>query len=421
MALPIPAQGSHRAVRIGPYQVVKHIATGGMGAVYQALDTTLGRSVALKILSLELAAKPPGLERFRREAKNAAQLRHENIVSIYEVGEENGTPYLAMELIEGIDLLEYITRAGKLKPDLARQFVLQAASALDHAHQLGIVHRDIKPANFMVSQKAGRPLLKLIDLGLARETRADDGRLTRDGCTVGTVDYMAPEQARDSGRADIRSDIYSLGCTFYHMLAGRAPFAEGGLADRIHKHAQAEPEDVRKHNPDVSPALARVLTRMLEKQPEHRYQTPAELLQALERPDHSTELSLRQILASLAKGKDDEARGTKGQGQKRKAGREESTPSPAKITPDGTNPARPKHRGRRPITAFSERESAGREVLTWFPLTPAALGRAGLLVAGIAVIAWAVYGSLAALQVIAMAAGLAGWLLVGSDTDNLNV
>src|SRR5262249_50707804 len=195
------------------------------------------------------AAKPAMLERFHREARSAAKLRHENIVRIYECGEANGTHFLALEFIDGIDLHEYINRKGKLPPDEVRLILLQAANALTHAHKKGIIHRDIKPSNFLITLKNDQPVVKLTDLGLARETRQDDFRVTRDGTTVGTVDYMAPEQARDSGAADIRSDIYSLGCTAYHMLAGQAPFPDGSLTERIYKHVQAQPPDIRKVSP----------------------------------------------------------------------------------------------------------------------------------------------------------------------------
>src|SRR5262249_38992532 len=236
-----PAAGAKKPVRIGKYEVVKHIANGGMGAVYKARDVDLDRDVALKVLPPETAANPTALERFRREARNAAKLRHENIVTIYEFGECQGTWFLALEYVQGIDLHDYIDRKGKLDPEEARRITIQAALALQHAYQQGIVHRDIKPSNFLVTRKNERLVVKMTDLGLSREARNDDYRVTRTGTTVGTVDYMAPEQARDSSKADTRSDIYSLGCTFYHMLAGQPPFNEGGLTERLYKHVQDEP------------------------------------------------------------------------------------------------------------------------------------------------------------------------------------
>jgi serine/threonine protein kinase len=276
---------ARRSRRVGKYEVLGHIATGGMGSVYKARDTLLGREVALKIVPPELSTKPAALERFRREARHAAKLRHQNIVTLYEFGEDNGTYFLAMELVDGIDLHQYITRKGKLKPQRARRILVQAARALEHAHQQGIVHRDIKPSNFMIARRDGHIVVKLTDLGLAREAADDEFRVTREGSTVGSIDYMSPEQARDSRAADIRSDLYSLGCTLYHMLAGRPPFGEGGLTERLFKHIEAEPSDVREFNPQTTPDLLRALKRLLAKKPEDRYQTPAELLADLARGD----------------------------------------------------------------------------------------------------------------------------------------
>ncbi len=271
---------------VGKYRVVEHVATGGMGVVYKAQDEDLGREVALKVLLPETAAQPRLLERFRREARNAARLSHRNIVTLYEFGQADGTWYLAMEFVHGIDLGEYIARRGRVLPEEARRITMQATKALDHAFLRGVTHRDIKPSNFLLAQQpGGRWLVKLTDMGLAlTEDDTQRFRVTRAGTTVGTVDYLAPEQARDSASADIRSDIYSLGCTLYHMLAGQPPFPEGGLGERILKHLEAPPPDVRRFNPDVSEGLWALLQKMLAKAPEDRYQTPAELLEDLRHP-----------------------------------------------------------------------------------------------------------------------------------------
>src|SRR5262249_37166699 len=173
---------------------------------------------------------------------------------------------------------------GKLPPEEARRILIQAAKALDHAFTQGIIHRDIKPSNFLLTRQGDRALVKLTDMGLARTVDESEFRVTRAGTTVGTLDYLSPEQARDSSLADVRSDIYSLGCTFYHMLAGAPPFAEGGLGERIYKHLAVDPPDVRQFNPAVSDGLWAVLRRMLAKNPDLRYQTPAELLDALKHP-----------------------------------------------------------------------------------------------------------------------------------------
>ena len=297
------ARDDRRYSRLGKYEVIAHLASGGIGAVYKAVDVDLGREIALKILSPEMAGKPALIERFNREARHLAQLRHRHIVKIYEFGEAFGTYFLALEYVDGVDLYDYISRKGQLEPEESLLLLIQAVQALDHMHQHHMVHRDIKPSNFLVARENGHLVVKLIDLGLARVVDEEAFRVTRDGSTVGTIDYMAPEQARDSGSADIRSDIYSLGCTWYHMLAGRPPFAEGGLAERLYKHLNVEPPDIRQSNPQVSPALTKVLRRMLAKNPAGRYQTPAALLKELSRadisaPDAPPELPTRSVPTS---------------------------------------------------------------------------------------------------------------------------
>ncbi len=291
-----------KMVPLGKYEVLAHIATGGMGAVYRARDTETGREVALKVLNPKMAARPDAVQRFHHEAHNAAQLRHENIVTVFEVGEIKGVTYLAMEYVDGIDLADHITKKGRLDVEEARQITFQAARALLHAHKRGIVHRDIKPSNFLLTHIEGKLVVKLTDLGLSRQIDDQEFRVTREGFTVGTIDYISPEQARDSRSADTRSDIYSLGCTLYHMLTGQPPFPEGGLAERIYKHMEVEPADVRQVRSDVSQAMACIVQQMLAKKPEDRYQTPRELLQALTQAEHRLPETVRAPrLAALRK------------------------------------------------------------------------------------------------------------------------
>src|SRR5262249_49931806 len=163
-----------------------------------------------------------------------------------------------------------IRRQRQLDPEHARYILIQAAKALAHAHQLGIVHRDIKPSNFLVTQRRGRPFLKLTDLGLARAVDEDECRITGVGSTVGTAAHIAADRHRTSRAADIRSDLYALGCTFYHMLAGQPPFPEGSLTERLYKHIEAEPTDVRQFNPRVPESLVWILRRLMAKQPADR-------------------------------------------------------------------------------------------------------------------------------------------------------
>ncbi len=286
MAKESASKGAKSPRRIGKYELLKHIATGGMGSVFKAIDTDLNRTVALKILADELAAKPAMVVRFKREGRSAARLRHENIVGIYECDEYKGTHFLALEYIEGRDLHDHIRKKGKLGVEEARLIMIQAAKALDHAHRNNVVHRDIKPANFLITKnEAGQLLVKLTDLGLARRLDDDEARVTKPETTIGTVDYMSPEQAQNSGTADIRSDIYSLGCTYYHMLSGQPPFPTGSLIDRIIKHRDSEPQDICELNSAVPYTTVRILRRMTAKKPEDRYQTPQELLADLQNTD----------------------------------------------------------------------------------------------------------------------------------------
>ena len=267
--------------KIGKYRLIKHIATGGMGTVYKAQDTETDQLVALKVLSPALANSPILVERFRREARHAEKMDHKNIVKLIGYGHDDGMHYLAMEYIDGVDLSEYIGRKGKIQHEEARRIIIQACKGLSHAADLGIIHRDIKPSNFMLANDAGRCRVKLTDLGLSRMENEEEYRVTRAGTTVGTVDYMAPEQARDASLADVRSDIYSLGCTLYHMLGGKPPFAEGGIGERVYKHIATDPQDIRQLAPDVPSGLWTVLRRMLAKHPDDRFQTPDECIEAL--------------------------------------------------------------------------------------------------------------------------------------------
>jgi serine/threonine protein kinase len=268
---------------IGKYRLQSHIATGGMGIVYKATDEESHQNVALKILLPGLAQNPTTLERFRQEAVRFAKLRHENIVRLYEFGQANGIHFLALEYVNGIDLHEYISRKGQLDSEEASLVLTQAIRALAYLHQQQIIHRDIKPSNFLVTRKKDWPVIKLTDLGLAREMGEDEIRLTRAGFMVGTIDYMAPEQARDSRSADRRSDIYSLGCTLYHMVAGRPPFSEGSLPERLLQRLDRDPPDVRQFNPQLSADLAKILDHMLARNPEDRYQATEEILADLNR------------------------------------------------------------------------------------------------------------------------------------------
>ncbi|MFM8934082.1 MAG: serine/threonine-protein kinase, partial [Gemmataceae bacterium] len=251
-----------------------------MAAVLLARDTQLDRLVALKVLPPENAKDRETLERFHQEAKNGAKLDHENIARVYSSGQDQGLHFLALEYVEGETFKKLVDRMGRLPLALALPYIHQAALGLDHAASKGVVHRDIKPSNLLVTSDGK---VKLVDLGLAKSLAAPaEEALTRYGATLGTFDYLAPEQALDPRRADSRSDIYSLGCTFYHMITGRSPVPDGSAAVKLAFHQQSKPVDPRRIVPEIPSVAVGLLDRMLEKKPENRFATPADLVRAIE-------------------------------------------------------------------------------------------------------------------------------------------
>ena len=262
--------------RIGKYLIRKKLGQGGMGAVYLAHDEVLNRQVALKVLPRDKAENPTLVRRFKSEAQAAAQLDHPNIIAVHESGEGNGYLYIALEFVDGTDLANMVAKRGVLPVKRSIEVIKQASLALQHAAKHKIVHRDIKPANLMI-RRDGQ--VKLADMGLARiVAEGADTSITRTGTTVGTVDYMSPEQARDSKAADIRSDIYSLGCAWYYLLTGSPPFPDGGVTNKLHAHFKTPFPDPRDKNPQVPEGVSAVMRRMTEKDPARRYQTPDELI-----------------------------------------------------------------------------------------------------------------------------------------------
>jgi serine/threonine protein kinase len=222
------------------------------------------------------------VERFDREARAVAALQHPNIVQAYDVDEENERHFLVMEYVDGASFAEILKRRGPLDPIRTCHYIAQAALGLQHAYEkAGIVHRDIKPGNLLLSRDG---VVKILDMGLARFFMDDNDQITRrhDGNSVlGTADYLSPEQALDSSAVDIRSDIYSLGCTFYHLLTGKAPFAEGSVTEKLLWHQVREPIPVTALRKEVHPAIEAVVRKMMAKQPASRHQTPAEVALAL--------------------------------------------------------------------------------------------------------------------------------------------
>lgn len=265
--------------QIGSYRLMETLGSGGMSSVFRAIHEETGLEVAVKILPRSLAKNATMLQRFLREAKSAEALEHPNVVAIYDRGTENGRYYLVLEYVAGGDLHEYVRRRGALPADEAIRIIKGVTRGLAYAADLGVIHRDIKPANILLTPE-GEP--KVADLGLAVQQDEEDERVTRDGTTVGTVDYMSPEQARDSRATSTRSDIYSLGCTFFQILTGTPPFAGGDVTDKLRRHAFEPPPDLRVRRPDLSPALAALIARMLAKKPEQRFADYAEFIAALD-------------------------------------------------------------------------------------------------------------------------------------------
>lgn len=266
--------------RLGHFDLHEYVGGGGMGAVFKALDTMLNRVVAVKVLSQEQSSDEETLRRFQNEAQSAARLDHENISRVFYVGEDRGWHYIVFEFIEGANLRDVVQNEGPLTLARAVSYTLQIADALTHASQRDVVHRDIKPSNVLITPD-GRA--KLVDMGLARlhqvEPVAND--LTASGVTLGTFDYISPEQARDPRSADVRSDIYSLGCTLYFMLTGRPPFPDGTVLQKLLQHQGDQPRDPRTFRPELPEDLMKIMDRMLAKQPERRYSTPEELIAEL--------------------------------------------------------------------------------------------------------------------------------------------
>jgi serine/threonine protein kinase len=260
------------------YEVLELIGRGGMGAVYKARHKVMNRLVALKILSPQLLCSATAIERFRREVQVAARLTHPNIVTAFDADQVGDTHFLVMEFIDGTDLANYVEKKGPLPVTYACHFIRQAALGLQHAHDRGMVHRDIKPHNLLVTPQG---VVKVTDFGLARLAReaASAGGLTAENVLMGTADYIAPEQAHDPHSADIRADIYSLGCTLFHLLTGKPPFAGVNAVQKIARHlVDPIPLDELGGAPE---GLRTVLARMVEKSPAQRYQKPAEAAQAL--------------------------------------------------------------------------------------------------------------------------------------------
>ena len=317
--------GQGNKLILGPYRLIEPIGEGGMGLVFKGWHPRLDRYVALKLIRPQaLATRPEIITRFHREARAIAQLHHPNIVMLYDADEVDGTHYIAMEFVDGVTLEKLVRQNGPLAVKQACDYIRQSALGLEHASECGLVHRDIKPSNILVSQKSSgggkrsssqlkRPalvtirdreiavdalthgrsehtwgIIKVLDMGLARlqESLEDDDPnpatpLTRAGALLGTPDFISPEQARDARSVDIRADLYSLGCTFYYILTGRPPFPGGNDVQKLIKHQSEKPYPIEELRPHIPSVVIGFVDKLMAKKADDRYQTPAQLADAI--------------------------------------------------------------------------------------------------------------------------------------------
>jgi serine/threonine protein kinase len=271
----------------GKYRLLEPIGSGGMGMVYLCFHIYMHRLVAVKILPFDKLKDEEMKARFYREARLAAALDHPNIVRAYDIDWDQGGPgqkelhFIVMEFIDGVSLQDLVSRRGPIAPERAAHYVTQSAQGLQHAHEAGLVHRDIKPGNLLLDRSG---TVKVLDLGLARLEKGGEDNLTErydeKNAVLGTADYLAPEQARGEA-VDIRADIYSLGATLYFLLGKKSPFEEGTVAQKLLWAQTKPPKPIREMRSDVPEELARVLDRMMAKDPKDRYQTPKDVVEAL--------------------------------------------------------------------------------------------------------------------------------------------
>ncbi len=269
-------------VRVGPYEIVAPLGAGGMGEVFRARDSRLKREVAVKVLPPAVSLDPDRLRRFEQEALATAALNHPNILAVFDIGTNDGSPYVVSELLEGETLRERL-RSGPIPLRKALDYALQVAHGLAAAHEKGIIHRDLKPENIFVT-KDGR--VKILDFGLAKLTQADAGgqtltHATEVGTVLGTAGYMSPEQVRGVA-LDARSDIFGFGAILYEMIAGKRAFHGDTAADTMSAILKEDPPELNETNRNVSPALERIVQHCLEKNPEARFHSASDIAFDLE-------------------------------------------------------------------------------------------------------------------------------------------
>jgi serine/threonine protein kinase len=300
---------------IDGFEILDVITRGGMGVIYKARQLGLNRLVALKVIAPERLGHAETLNRFKREVQAAAMLSHPNIVTVYQTDLQSRQPYLAMEYVAGIDLHKLVTKGGPVAPADACNYILQAARGLQHAFERGLVHRDIKPSNLMVSpsplkegqvgesfpKSAGERRIKILDMGLARIAEPmESGELTRAGFFLGTPAFASPEQTESPSKADIRSDLYSLGGTLYFLLTGEAPFPDCNIMEKLRRQLTEPAPSPLARRPDVWPALDAVVKLLMACDPAQRFQTPVELIATLEKAVRDPSASIGSSRSGVA-------------------------------------------------------------------------------------------------------------------------
>lgn len=295
--------GRNSGFLLGQYRILDQLGRGGMGRVFKAEHLAMKRLVALKVLAPKMMQSERARELFLREAQAAARLVHPNVVAAFDAGEADGHFFLVLELVDGPNLDQLVRKQGPLPVNLACEYVKQTAHGLQAAHALGMVHRDIKPSNLLVQRGDSRRtdpsaspehspgFIKINDFGLARLHSPVAGAegvdlagtiCIKQNTVMGTPDYLSPEQARDLHSTDIRSDLYSLGCTFYFLLTGQVPFPGGTALEKLIRHSSNAPASLDHFRSDVSAEVGDIVQRLLRKDPDERYQNPCELAEALE-------------------------------------------------------------------------------------------------------------------------------------------
>ncbi len=273
-------QGKYKRFSLGKYRVLEKLGTGGMASVFLCEHKLMRRRVAIKVLPIAKADDPSSLERFYREARAVAAVDHPNIVRAYDIDQDENLHFLVMEYVDGTNLQDLVKKFGQLDVLRSCHYIYSAAIGLQHAHEMGLVHRDIKPGNILLDRSG---VIKILDMGLARFFYDEDDVLTKkyDENVLGTADYLAPEQAIDSHAVDIRADIYSLGATFYCLLTGSAPFPEGSVAQKLIWHQNRTPRPIKSLRPDAPDALVAIVDKMMSKDANARFQTPADVISIL--------------------------------------------------------------------------------------------------------------------------------------------